>query len=101
MRLSDTALLACRLLRDAGRAYGLELVKASGGRLKRGTVYVLLGRLADEGLVDSAQEIEENRPGLPKRYFWLTDEGRRAIDAEEAARNAWRAVMAGEVAAGA
>lgn len=71
--------LILELLADAGDRYGLELVEASGGQLKRGTVYVTLGRMEDKGFVSSAQE--ERAPGaigLPRRLYRLTPLGRRA-----------------------
>ena len=37
-------------------AYGLELVSASRGRLKRGTVYVTLGRMEEKGYITSRLE---------------------------------------------
>lgn len=41
------------LSRSPEPMYGLDLVKQSGGVLKRGTVYVLLSRLEDSGHVVS------------------------------------------------
>ncbi|MEM1413688.1 MAG: helix-turn-helix transcriptional regulator [Myxococcota bacterium] len=49
------------LLETLGESTGWALVDASGGDLKRGTVYVTLGRMADKGLVESTQEAR--RPG--------------------------------------
>jgi DNA-binding PadR family transcriptional regulator len=70
------------LLAAAGDRYGLELVDASEGRLKRGTVYVTLSRMEDKGYVTSTQE---ERPagaiGLPRRLYRLTALGRRAHEA--------------------
>ena len=37
-----------------GPCYGLELVNASRGILKRGGIYVTLGRMEEKGLVSSA-----------------------------------------------
>jgi len=73
-------------------AYGLELVEASGERLKRGTVYVTLGRMEAKGLVSSRQE--EKRPGsigLPRRMYRATPLGLRVLDAWALARErlAW------------
>jgi DNA-binding PadR family transcriptional regulator len=42
-----------RLLRDRGDLYGLELVEASDGKLRRGSVYVYLSDLEDSGFVTS------------------------------------------------
>jgi PadR family transcriptional regulator len=77
--------LILELLADAGDRYGLELVEASDGLLKRGTVYVTLGRMEDKGYVTSAQE--ERVPGaigLPRRLYRLTPLGRRARAARAA-----------------
>lgn len=52
--------------------YGLELVHHSGGRLKRGTVYVLLDRLESKNFIQS-REVEEG-----KRRYRVTGEGKRA-----------------------
>lgn len=49
--------------------YGLDLVKSSGGKLKRGHVYITLGYLEQRGLVERAPD-PSNRP----RYK-LTNKG--------------------------
>lgn len=64
--------------------YGLEMVKASGGKLKRGTVYVTLNRMVDKGLLDSAAE-DESLPGLPRRKYSITGHGFRVLHANELA----------------
>jgi len=50
--MSPTESLVMELLRGRER-YGLELVDASGGALKRGSVYVTLARMEEKGFVDS------------------------------------------------
>lgn len=42
------------LLASRGTLYGLQLVEFSSGALKRGGVYVTLGRMEEKGLVTSA-----------------------------------------------
>jgi PadR family transcriptional regulator, regulatory protein PadR len=42
------------LLTSQGASYGLQLVDGSGGALKRGGIYVTLGRMEEKGLVTSA-----------------------------------------------
>jgi PadR family transcriptional regulator PadR len=72
--------------------YGLEMVKKSGGELKRGTVYVTLERMADKGYVTSREVTEPGGTGLPwlpRRVFRITGLGQRAYAAWEAARMAW------------
>jgi PadR family transcriptional regulator, regulatory protein PadR len=77
--------LVLELLADAGDRYGLELVEASGGSLKRGTVYVTLGRMEDKGFVTSMQEERASGAiGLPRRLYRLTPLGRRARAARAA-----------------
>ncbi len=62
--------------------YGLELVAASNGQLKRGTVYVTLGRMEEKGYI--ASRLEDGPPaagGLPRRVYKPTAFGRRVLDA--------------------
>jgi PadR family transcriptional regulator, regulatory protein PadR len=75
-----------RLILDllvAGREmYGLELVAASKGRLKRGTVYVTLGRMEEKGYVRSRlEDAPTEAGGLPRRLYQPTPLGRRVLDA--------------------
>lgn len=55
--------------------YGYDLMKASG--LPSGTLYPMLSRLQEQGLVTSAWEpAGTDASGRPaRRYYWLTDEG--------------------------
>ena len=73
-----------RLASD-GPMYGLALVERSGGALKRGTVYVTLGRLEAKGFVESAQEpLAQGAIGLPRRIYRLTALGTRMLRALDA-----------------
>ena len=54
MRLAGSESLILQLLSARGECYGLELVEASKGRLKRGGIYVTLGRMEEKGLVRSS-----------------------------------------------
>ena len=74
--------LVLELLVAGGPMYGLQLVETSDGGLKRGTVYVTLGRMEAKGYVSS--EIEAPQPGaigLPRRVYTPTALGRRALRA--------------------
>jgi DNA-binding PadR family transcriptional regulator len=53
MRLPRSESSILSLLTERGPCYGLELVEASGGTLKRGGIYVTLGRMEEKGLVTS------------------------------------------------
>jgi len=62
--------------------FGLRLVEQSAGQLKRGTVYVTLGRMEAKGLLVSEQEPQ--RPaaiGLPRRIYRVTGLGERLLSA--------------------
>jgi DNA-binding PadR family transcriptional regulator len=76
MRIAASERIILKLLLAQGPAYGLELVKASRGRLTRGGIYVTLGRMEDKGLVRSA-------PGEHgRRIYKLTALGDRALAAD-------------------
>ena len=70
-----------RLLIDHREMYGLHMVIASGGRLKRGTVYVLLDRLEDKGFVRSRREDAARAGPIPKRLYQVTGSGQRVVAA--------------------
>ncbi|MEM1203282.1 MAG: helix-turn-helix transcriptional regulator [Acidobacteriota bacterium] len=88
-RLSKKERLILDHLIHQGEAFGLELVKASSGELKRGTVYVTLSRMADKGYVESRQVKERDENGPPKRAFRATGHGARVFHAWEMAQTAW------------
>jgi DNA-binding PadR family transcriptional regulator len=80
--LSSKERLILTLLVDSGPKYGLELVDQSGGSLKRGTVYVTLGRMEEKGLVESRHETDpRSSEGLRRRMYHVTAHGRRVLDA--------------------
>jgi PadR family transcriptional regulator, regulatory protein PadR len=86
--ISATESLILDLLEPAER-FGLELVETSGGRLKRGSIYVTLGRMQDKGFVESYQE--ERPPGaigLPRRRYRATAYGLKVRDAYQLLREA-------------
>lgn len=70
------ALLARREL------YAFDLVRALADRrlvTSEGTIYPLLARLRGEGLATTTWE--ESEVGPPRRYYRITADGRRALDA--------------------
>src|ERR671918_899746 len=86
--ISTTESLLLDLL-DEGERFGLELVEASGGRIKRGSVYVTLARMEAKGFVESRQE--ERAPGaigLPRRMYRATGYGLKVRDAYRLLREA-------------
>jgi DNA-binding PadR family transcriptional regulator len=65
-----------------GYAIGKDVEEQSGGRLdpSTGALYQALHRLKEEGLVASAEA--PDRSDERRKYFRLTDRGRRAVEAE-------------------
>lgn len=75
-----------QLLMKHGEMYGLQF--ESAGRLKRGTIYVTLGRMEAKNYIRSRQE--EPLPGaigLPRRMYKLTDYGTHVLHAWETYRD--------------
>ena len=81
LTLSPKELLVLELLRHQ-KLYGLQLVAASNRRLKRGTVYVTLGRMEEKGYITSTLEAAPaGAGGLPRRIYKGTALGRRMLAA--------------------
>ncbi len=73
--------LVLELLLD-GPDFGLNLLARSDGALKRGTVYVTLGRMQRKGFITSEQEPQPaGAIGLPRRIYSVTPLGTRALHA--------------------
>jgi PadR family transcriptional regulator PadR len=74
----ELAILAC--LWDQ-RLYGLEILRGleqnSNLVLAEGTVYPILARLKEDGLLQS--EWVEADAGHPRKYYWLTASGRQKV----------------------
>lgn len=62
--------------------YGYSLIKAVAGdidiSIAEGTIYPILNRLANEGLI--RPEWVESKQGPPRKYYALTDKGKLAFD---------------------
>jgi DNA-binding PadR family transcriptional regulator len=68
------------------------MVDLSGGRLKRGTVYVTLGRMQEKGYLESRQErLPPGAIGLPRRLYRPTGLAMRILAAWRAAEASYRA----------
>jgi DNA-binding PadR family transcriptional regulator len=82
LTVSPKELLVLELLVRDQESYGLQLVAASRGRLKRGTVYVTLGRMEDKGYIASRLDDPPiGAGGLPRRIYSPTALGRRMLRA--------------------
>ena len=81
--LPATERIILELLVEGGKEmFGLELIEASAGRLKRGSIYVTLQRMSKKGLVESR---EEPRPapevGIARRLYVASGFGVRVLRA--------------------
>jgi PadR family transcriptional regulator PadR len=80
--LSAKERLILEMLSAAPGKFGLQLVEESAGRLKRGTVYVTLGRMEAKGYLESEQETRApGAIGLPRRLYRPTALGLRVLRA--------------------
>ena len=84
---TERLILELLLENSSKEQYGLELIEASKGALKRGSIYVTLQRMEAKGLVESR---EEPRPapevGIPRRMYKATGHGARALRTDELSR---------------
>lgn len=85
--LSAKEHLVLELLVANGPSYGLQLVTDSKGRLKRGTVYVTLGRMEEKGYVESEPDPDAaDHLVLPRRIYRPSGYGLKVLEAWEAMR---------------
>ena len=82
LTLSAKESLILELLVEREELYGLQLVAASKRRLKRGTVYVTLGRMEEKGYITSRlEDAPADVGGMPRRLYQATPLGRRVLAA--------------------
>lgn len=66
---------------EDGRKYGYELLEyikqKTGYDMAEGTIYPLLNRLKDDGLIDSRWV--EMETGMPRKYYTITFAGQTAL----------------------
>ena len=76
--LPKTDRMILSLLQQCGweEIYGREFVERSGGRLSKGSIYVLLHRMEhDKGFLESRRAAD----GTYKRLYWATGSGQVAL----------------------
>ncbi|MBM3311883.1 MAG: PadR family transcriptional regulator [Candidatus Aminicenantes bacterium] len=80
-----------------GEDYGYSIIRrvktASKGNLEwtDGMLYPVLQRMEMDGLISSAWKLTEGQ--RPRRYYAITEEGRRELDKELASwRSVWKAL---------
>lgn len=75
--MSPKQLTALRLLlAKPDGLYPSEMVHLSGGRLRRGTTYVLLQRMEADGLLSATSEEPTASFDKPRTRYAVTDKGR-------------------------
>jgi len=79
-KLSRKEFKVLELLIAKGEMFGLEMVEASEGELKRGTIYVTLQRMGDKGYIESREE-PRTMPeiGIPRRKYSATGLGEKVF----------------------
>ena len=88
----STAMLLLRLLEERDR-YGYQMIETLRSRsehafdLKAGTLYPLLHALEQKGYITARDE--PSAAGRPRRYYHLTDAGRKRLQEKETAWNAY------------
>lgn len=68
------------LLLKNGKVYTSEIIRSLRQAeliVVEGTLYPLLNRLAKDKLL--AYEWQENEQGPPRKYYWLTDDGKKLL----------------------
>ena len=84
--LSHKEYIVLEMLIDNGEMFGLEMVVASEGELKRGTIYVTLQRMGEKGYVESREEARvEPEIGIPRRKFKPSGLGEKIFKAQQLA----------------
>jgi DNA-binding PadR family transcriptional regulator len=77
LRRGAIVIAALAQLREPLYGYSLrERLAEQGLEVKEGTLYPLLRRLEDQGLLDSEWEVGEGRP---RRYYRLSRQGRKVL----------------------
>lgn len=67
---------ALKIIAALGECYGKDVVLSSGSVLRRGTVYVVLGRLEEQGWLKSREEeLTPDYVGIPRRLYSLSERG--------------------------
>ena len=79
MRKGMLAYCVLLLLKD-GKVYTSEIISALRQAeliVVEGTLYPLLNRLAKDNIL--AYEWQESEQGPPRKYYWLTDDGKKML----------------------
>jgi DNA-binding PadR family transcriptional regulator len=79
IKLSRNELEVLRILQSGPTGvYGLDIIERAGGRIDRGSVYVVLGSLEKRGLVSSRRPAAIPPPE-PRPMYTITGDGLRVL----------------------
>ena len=81
VKISKTEFLILQIMVNHGAdIYGLEIIKESDNRIKRGTIYTTLSRMEDKGIITSTKE-DEIQEGLTakRRMYTITGAGVKSM----------------------
>lgn len=88
--LTSTEQKLLAMLVSLGEAHGLLLFRHAKGAFKKGTVYVLLGRLRERGFVTSRNvSLPEGEIGPSRVVYRVTEVGTLALKSWAAAEAVW------------
>ena len=94
-KLSRKEFSILQLLISKGEMFGLEMVEASGGELKRGTIYVTLQRMSDKNYIESHEELRTlPEIGIPRRKYSATGLGEKVYQTNVKAREFFNSELA-------
>lgn len=70
-KISKTEFMILQIMITGGsEMYGLEMLRKSGNKLKRGTIYTTLNRMEDKGLISSKKEASIQEGLTAKRRMY-------------------------------
>lgn len=95
-RITENEASVLRTILYRGERHGLGIVRVDDNRISRGSVYYLLRRLEEKGLVESRVEEPGKNPGNPRRMFTPTDPGVFSLMVWDAMQLAAESLTAGE-----
>lgn len=75
---TEALILGLLMQKASSGAYGSELMHSSDGKLKRGSVYSLLGRLEKAGYVESKEVPGTEEFSMPRTKYKITAAGQTA-----------------------
>lgn len=79
--------IVLKVLEELGQAYGYQMIKTIEEvssdifKLQESTLYPLLYRLEDKGMIES--EIKKSPNGKDRRYYSLTSKGRKIFKSQK------------------